>query len=420
MVGPPRMAQGSAHEPMNLRTTAQAEAQFAPGPETAGERAMGRSWATIRPARWRRGIGALAVLCGFAACRNAESAQRKSESPPRTSVLAVDPSLIEQGRVRVGPVELRAPEDELRALGYVEPDVTAAADVGALVLSRVRELRVREGDRVELGQLLAELDAPDAARVAGELSRASAERVRAERALEREKRLIASQATSQRELEQAEAELGSLTAQEHAAKMLLSAYGAVGARVSVRAPIAGILTHVGVGLGTRVEAGDNLFRIVDPQRFIVRAEVLERDAYRVEVGAHALVRFPNGKSCDARVTARGAEVEPARHALSVRLAPKQCELPIAGQLLDVRISTHDGGGTPKLAAVPRDAVVDLDGAPAVFVATGAPGKFSLFPVIVSRFTESTAFLSKGPAPGTRVAVAGTLLLKGEWLSASLE
>jgi cobalt-zinc-cadmium efflux system membrane fusion protein len=283
----------------------------------------------------------------------------------------------------------------------------------------VRELKVREGDRVEKGQLLAELDAPDAARVAGELSRAAAERVRAERALDRERRLISSQATSQRELEQAEAELGSLTAQEHAAKILLGAYGAVGSRVSVRAPIAGILTHVGVGLGTRVEAGDNLFRIVDPQRFIVRAEVLERDAHRVDVGAKAVLRFPDGKTCDARVAARGAEVERARHTVSVRLAPKDCALPIAGQVLDVRVATSDGG-TPKLAAVPRDAVVELDGAPAVFVAADAPGKFLLFPVLVSRFTENTAFLEKGPAPGTRIAVQGTILLKGEWMSASLE
>lgn len=359
-------------------------------------------------------VGAMLV-----ACRTSEPAPTSQPIHAERSTLKVAPSLIAQGRIELGAVELRSPDDELRAVGYVEPDVTAAADVGALVLARVRDVKVREGDHVEKGQLLAELDAPDAARVAGELSRAAAERVRAQRWLDRERRLIESQATSQGELEQAEAQVGSLTAQEHAAKLLLSAYGAVGGRVSIRAPITGSLTHVGVGIGTRVEAGDNLFRIVDPERFMVRAEVLERDAHRVEVGAKALLRFPDGRRCDASVVARGAEVERARHTVSLRLAPQACALPIAGQVLDVRIETR-ASDSPKLAAVPRDAVVELDGAPAVFVVGTAPGEFVLSAVLVNRFTENTAFLDKGPPPGTRLAVKGTVLLKGEWMSASLE
>jgi cobalt-zinc-cadmium efflux system membrane fusion protein len=362
---------------------------------------------------------ALLFIALVVACRESTPiAQKESpRSPP--SALEVDVSLVGQGRVALGQVELAVPRDELRAIGYVEPDVTAAADVGALVLSRVRDLLVREGDRVEKGQLLAELDAPDAARVAAELGRAASERARAERALARERRLMVSRATSQRELEQAEAELGSLVAEERAARMLLDAYGASGSRIRVRAPVGGILTHVGVELGARVEAGNTLFRVVDPARFIVRAEVLERDARRVERDAPVVLLFPDGKRCDASVIALGAEVERLRHTVSVRLAPKECELTIAGQVLDVRILASAGSG-PKLASVPRDAVVELDGAPAVFVAGDAPGRFALFPVIVSRFTETTAFLEKGPAPGTRVAVKGTILLKGEWMRASLE
>jgi RND family efflux transporter MFP subunit len=337
----------------------------------------------------------------------------------RSTAVKVDPALLREGRVQLGKVEFLRPDAEIRAIGYVEPDVTAAADVGALLLARVRDVKVREGDRVTAGQVLAELDAPDAARVAAELSRAGAERARAERALDREKRLIQSQATSRRELEQAEAELAGLEASERSARLLLGAYGAVGSRVIVRAPIAGVLSHVGVALGARVDAGDTLFRIVDPKRFIVRAEVLERDARRVEVGSAAALAFPDGKRCVARVKARSAEVERLRHTVSVQLEPKDCELPIAGQVLDVRI-TANGGSAPELAAVPRDALVELDGAPAVFVANETPGEFSLFPVLVSRSTEATAYLEKGPPPGTPVAVRGTVLLKGEWMRASLE
>jgi hypothetical protein len=101
------------------------------------------------------------------------------------------------------------------------------------------------------------------------------------------------------------------------------------------------------------------------------------------------------------------------------LAPKDCELKIAGQVLDVRIAASDGREA-RFAAVPRDAVVELDGAPALFVAGDTPGTFRVFPVVIHRFTEQKAFLEKGPALGTEVAVKGTILLKGEWMRASLE
>jgi hypothetical protein len=103
----------------------------------------------------------------------------------------------------------------------------------------------------------------------------------------------------------------------------------------------------------------------------------------------------------------------------VRLTPEACELGIAGQVLDVRIATS-GAVASKLRAVPRDAVVELDGAPAVFVAGSKPGSFRVVPVLVERLTETTAFLEQGPPPGTHVAVKGTILLKGEWMKASLE
>lgn len=363
-----------------------------------------------------------ALLVGVA-CQSRE--QGASPSPEPTTDLAsarrvrVDPKLLRDGRVSVGSVELRDPSDELRATGAVEPDVGGAADVGALVLSVARAVHVREGDRVRLGQLLAELTAPDAARVAGELSKARSRRVRAEQALARERRLILGQATSRRELEDAEADLSGIVAEERAARRMLAAFGANGARISVRAPIAGVVTHSGVILGAQVEAGDKLFRIVDPEQLMVRAEVLERDAHRVHPGDAATLQFPGGKTCDAEVAARGMEVEPERRTVSVRLLPKACALPIAGQTLDVRLLPKPTG-KPTHVAVPRDALVELDGVPVVFTATSSPEEFELFPVVVARLSEHTAFLSKGPAPGSAVAVHGTILLKGEWMRGSLE
>ncbi len=328
-------------------------------------------------------------------------------------------SLLQDGRITLAQVERRNPADEIRATGVVEPDLEGAAEVGALVSSSVTRVLVREGDLVKRGQVLAELNAPDAARVAGELAKARSQRGRAERALQRERKLIAQRATTDAELERAQADLAGLRAEERAARTLLAAYGASGARIQVRAPIAGVVVHRGVDLGARVEGGARVFRIVDPQRLLVRAEVLERDAERVNKGDTAKLLFPNGKTCGAEVIARGSEVEPRRHSVSVRLAPVNCTISIAGQTLDVRLLLRSGAG-PKQVALPRDAVVELDGTPVVFLEGNAPGEFELEPVIVDHFTETTAFLTKGPDEKRRVAVRGTILLKGEWMRSTME
>lgn len=361
-------------------------------------------------------LASLTGACGRDDAATEEPAAAPTEQPSRR--VRVDPRLIESERITLERIERRDPADEIRATGMVEPDLDGAADVGALVSSSVTRVLVREGDRVERGQVLAELNAPDAARVAGELAKARSQRTRAERALQREQKLIAQKATTQADFEQAQAELAGLKAEERAARLLLSAYGATGARVQVRAPIAGVITHRGVDLGARVEGGARVFRIVDTTKLLVKAEVLERDADRVASGDQAKLVFPNGKTCEARVVVRGTEVDPRRHSVSVRLAPIDCALTIAGQTLDVRLFKANGGA--KQLALPRDAVVELDGTPVVFLEGTMPGEFELEPVVVDHFTETTAFLEKGPDEKRRVAVRGAILLKGEWMRSSME
>lgn len=372
-----------------------------------------------RIARW---VISASIAAATVGCDKPEERAEPAAATPAQAVdrvVQVDPSLVSDGLISLGSVERRNPEDELRATGQVEADLDGAADVGALVLSTVTRVLVREGDQVKRGQLLAELNAPDAARVAGELSRARSQRSRAESALARERKLIAQRATTQQELERAEGELKGLKADERAARMLLSAYGARGARVQIRAPIAGTLTHRGAEIGTRVDVGERLFRIVDMTKLLVRAEVLERDAHRVKSGDLARLIFPGGKICEAEVLARGAEVEPLRHTVSVRILPKHCALAIAGQTLDVRILTQTKSKST-FFALPRDALVELDGAPVVFTEGSKPGEFSVTSVTVERLTETTAFLSGGVSADRRVVISGTILLKGEWMRASME
>lgn len=73
-----------------------------------------------------------------------------------------------------------------------------------------------------------------------------------------------------------------------------------------------------------------------------------------------------------------------------------------------------------LVALPRSAVIELDGVPVAFVATEKPGQFRVVPLTVARHSETTTWAEQGLAGGERVASRGALLLKGEWMKSRLE
>jgi len=95
-----------------------------------------------------------------------------SQSPPRHS--AVGLALLVATTLAAAGCRKEAPTDRVRVSGHVEADdVQLAAEVGG----RVLELKVREGDRVTAGQLIARLDTRDTELA---IARARADRAQAE------------------------------------------------------------------------------------------------------------------------------------------------------------------------------------------------------------------------------------------------
>jgi hypothetical protein len=81
-----------------------------------------------------------------------------------------------------------------------------------------------------------------------------------------------------------------------------------------------------------------------------------------------------------------------------------------------------GQGEPVLA-VPRSAVLELDGVPVVFTSKegeGQQGHFRATPVDVLRLTSRWAYLNDGVEVGARVVDRGAILLKGEHMRGALE
>jgi membrane fusion protein, heavy metal efflux system len=344
-------------------------------------------------------------------------------------ILKVDPQLLESGRIAIGQAEEKYPDEEVMISGQVVAPPRGKAEIGALMTSRIRSVAVQEGDVVRRGAVLATLDAPDAAHIFGDLAAARARRTRAEVVLSQEHALEEQRATSARAVSDARSDAELARADEITANMLLSAYNVNGTTLTVKSPISGIVAVSHARLGAQVDAGTILFKVIDPSKLNIRADVPESLADAILLGAIGQLRFAaTGRKCSSEVVASTRSVDPIKRTVSFRLQPEaRCQGLLEGGFVDVQLplvaverSSGDAGMRTKYVTVPRAAIVEIDSVPVAFVQTQTPGQFKLTPVTLVRHSDSISIVEQGLEHGDRVVVVGALLLKGEFLRSRLE
>ena len=168
--------------------------------------------------------------------------------------------------------------DAILATGQIE--AMQSIELRPDIEGRIAEILVREGATVSRGQ---ELFKVDDAELKAEVARAEAERDLARQAFARTRELLAQKASSQSELERAEATSRSTEAQYQLLKVRLD-------RTTVRAPFCGVAGQRRVSLGDYVTTSDPLMvlQTVSPQRAVF--QVPERYADQLDVGQRVTFR----------------------------------------------------------------------------------------------------------------------------------
>jgi membrane fusion protein, copper/silver efflux system len=188
--------------------------------------------------------------------------------------------------------------------------------------------------------------------------------------------------------------------------------GKVQARITLRAPINGVITELGVREGMTVMPGTTLFRINDLASVWVNAEVPEAQAAAVTPGNAVQARTPAypGTVFNGRVAAILPEVNPATRTLKVRI---ELANP-GGRLSPGMFASVDfaAAGTRDMLLVPTEAVIQTGKRSVVLLAEGE-GKFK--PVDVEIGTESggQTEIREGVEAGQKVVVSGQFLIDSE-------
>ncbi len=308
----------------------------------------------------------------------------------RTGDVLVDSVRRQRIGVRTTAVARRTLVRPIRAVGEVAWDESRVHDVTARVDGWVEDLRVtRAGDPVERNATLLRFYSPDllatqrellAAPPGGRLATAARERLR----------LWGMSSWAIRDMQRRQEPRQ---------------------RIGIQSPITGVVIDKRVNEGAHVSAGALLYRIADPSRVWVLADVFEQDLPHVTVGQRVVVNVsgatgePIGGVVDYIYPTVSAQTRTARVRVQLdnpegRLRPGM----IANLSFDVDLGEH--------LAVPTDAVVYTGRRRLVFVDRGE-GRLRPVEVTVGARTTDWISVESGLTEGDVVVSSGVFLLAAE-------
>jgi multidrug efflux system membrane fusion protein len=338
-------------------------------------------------------VAAIAVLIGVAAwvatgefssvgsaqneaAETSPDAAEEAEAPLRTVAVITPPRVMHARAIRIsGRTE-------------AEKRVTLATRV----MGVIQRLPVRQGERVERGDLVMQLEAEDK-EAAVRMSQSVVEQRQAE--FDAAERLVGSGNAPRLQADQTRAALATARAQLEGAKAELAQH-------SIYAPFNGVIDRVPVQRGSAILAGAEVATLINLDPLLAVGEVSERDLGHLQLGGPADIRLVDGKVVQGTLRYISRDATSATRTFRIEVAiPNEDKALPAGMTAEIT-----------LHAEPADAVV----LPRSVVTLGANGdlgirtadkdnKVAFFPIDLVDDTPKGLVLAGIPADA-RVIVAG--------------
>ena len=244
------------------------------------------------------------------------------------SALAGCDMLAKAGKTQTDPGKNATP-DEIEIIIPVQAQLPTRGDISAHfeTTSRVEaenrvqvvaeavgecgQVNVQEGDTIQVGQILAELDKEA---MLASIGQTEVQVRQSKTAYDRAASMCEEGLSSAAERDNAKFAYEQALASLETQKVQLS-------KLTVRAPISGILTHKLIQTGQMVAAGSPIFSIVDPASFMLVINPPERELARLQPGQKAKVTVDalGADEYDATVRRINPNVDPASGTVKVTL-----------------------------------------------------------------------------------------------------
>ena len=310
--------------------------------------------------------------------------------------VSISPRVAQNLGVRTGEVVRGSLAQKVDAVGSIAYNERNVAVVQARAAGFIEKLYVRAlFDPVKKGQPLVQILAPEWVAVQEEYLA-----------------LMRMQVPDMEELQGAARQRLMLVGMTEAHIRSTERSGKVHARVTLNAPVSGVISELGAREGMTVMPGTTLFRINDLSSVWVNAEVPEAQAAAVKPGNPVRARTPAypGTVFSGKVIAILPEVNPTTRTLKVRIElanPNEKLSP--GMFASVDFAMAD---KQAMLMVPSEAVIQTGKRSVVLVAEGA-GMFKPVDVEVGMESDGQTEIRSGLAVGQKVVVSSQFLIDSE-------
>jgi RND family efflux transporter MFP subunit len=351
----------------------------------------------------RRKLAWLAIATLLLAGAGAALALRGGKAPG-VEAKKKEPPILEFAAADVVQLGSRPLSVELSLPGSVQ--ALSQATVRSKLSAEVRQVRVREGEKVAPGQVLVEFDTAalkvQLAERSATLESARAQLAQSERTRQANAQLVKQNFISQNAFDTADAAYRAQAAAVEAAQAQLAQTQLLLADAVVRAPIGGHVARRHVQPGEKVAFDAPLVAIVDLSRLEVQAQAPVSDIASIGTGARAQVAIEGiaDRRFEGRVERVNPSTEPGTRAISFYVSlPNETGVLRAGMFAKVHLKV---GGEQPVPALPMSALRSDAGQDLVWVL--ADGKLVRRVVTLGRRDERTQWveLRSGLQPGEQV------------------
>jgi len=330
--------------------------------------------------------------------------------------------------IEIYTIEKEKVNFSINAPGQVFAAPERISVVSSPINGRVSKIYAHEGERVQKGDPLLNLESLEFANLVGDYLEATAEITYQEQQVERLKVLTAEKISPERTLQRSQADLRRAKTKQSASLARLRAVGITNEQVqqwdpftsdpkselTIHAPISGVLNQHLIDLGESVNSYDKLLDIIDNTEVLIKGFVSAADAPFVHEGTHVVITqktegsSPQKQRIESTVTSVNPALDEANKSIVLNsIVPTKDNWPIVGQSVRMKYSAQPSDSS---FTIPLSAIQFEEQDAAVFVQR-SPREYEKRIVEVERMTDDRAVIGSGLKPGEKIAVSQVFSLK---------
>ena len=244
----------------------------------------------------------------------------EADSVADPDVITLSEAQLNEVTVQTTAVTEQPVTTTLQLPARVQPGADQEAFVTSLVDGRIERLRARTGQRVQAGEIIADVAAPDLSEMVADLRQARDELDRQRRLDERGVAIEKNLRAAERQWQSARQRLRSIGVRPDRIERVATGEEDM-TTLPLVAPLDGVVLDRTTVLGAPVQQGDKLYHIADLQPIRVMADVFERNLSLVREGQSVVVTTPMNpdRAYEGTIEQLTPQVEDESRAASARI-----------------------------------------------------------------------------------------------------